>query len=441
MRFRERWRNRGGQDLFTRIRLRLTLSYSVMLMLFLVLFTVIVSVALYAVISQEQERQVQAATDDAVVLYKDVLQHLSQLDARFPELDVSDKNGARFFTYIVRADGYLVAGAEQIPAARQELLTALNHWVPMPGETRMATIQVPTRAGEMQVLLTGRAVYQNGRLTGMLFTGSDVSFYWNVFSWLIRVLAVLIIVFGVVAAVVGQRMAARAMVPIKRSFLQQQRFVADASHELRTPLTVLHSSLDVIELEDGDTLSDMSKLVLADMKDEIHSMSKLVSDLLTLARSDSGAVELYVKEFDLTAVAEQVVRLRQPIAQEKGIELSLHAAGPLTMNGDGERVKQLLVILIDNALKFTPSSGRVAVSVFMEGRNRLVQVQDTGIGIAPEDQERIFERFYRVESARTREAGGTGIGLAIAKWIVDAHRGSIEVQSAVGDGSTFTVRF
>ena len=428
------------QDLFTRIRLRLTLSYSAMLILFLILFTVIVSVVLFVVIWQEQDRQVQAGADDAVVLYQDVLRQLPNIDANHPDLDVKDRNGGRFFTYIVRADGKLIAGTEQLPPVRSELLKSLKNWVPLPGETRVTTLHITRRHGALQLLVTGRAIMQDGRLTGVLYTGNDISFYWEVFNGLIHVLVVLILVFGVVATVVGQRMAARAMVPINKSFQQQQKFVADASHELRTPLTVLNSSIDVIEMEDGDTLSGMSKRVLADMKDEVNSMSKLVADLLTLARSDSGAVELHVETFDLKAVAEQVIRLRQPIALEKGIELALGRSMPLAMNGDSERLKQLLVILIDNALKFTPGGGRVTVSVARDHREIVVRVRDTGIGIPVEEQARIFERFYRVESARTREAGGTGIGLAIAKWIVEAHRGTIGVQSAPGEGSTFTVR-
>ncbi|MGB8954923.1 MAG: ATP-binding protein [Tumebacillaceae bacterium] len=431
---------RKKRDLFKRIRVRLTLSYSAMLILFLIVFTLIVSVALFVVIWQEQDKQVQAEADDAVSLYQDVLRELPNIDAHHPDLDVADANGGRFFTYIIRADGDLIAGTEQLPAVRSDLLRSLQNWVPQSGETRVASIGSPYGHDALQVLMAGRPIVQDGRLTGVLYTGNDISFYWKVFNWLIRVLVVLIIVFGVVAAVVGQRMAARAMVPINRSFLQQQKFVADASHELRTPLTVLNSSIDVIDMEDGDTLSEMSKRVLADMKDEVNSMSKLVADLLTLARSDSGTVELYVETFDLTAVAEQLIRLRQPIALEKGIALSLDALSPLAMNGDSERVKQLLVILIDNALKFTPGGGRVTVTVRGNHRERVVRVQDTGIGIPAEEQGRIFERFYRVESARTRDAGGTGIGLAIAKWIVEAHRGTIHVESAPGAGSTFTVR-
>jgi two-component system, OmpR family, sensor histidine kinase CiaH len=426
------------------------MTYSVMLILMLLLFTVIMCGALFVVISQEQNGLAQSQADEQVSLYQNVLQRLPDVGNRPPDTSApDDPDGSNLFTYIVSADGKLVAGQEQVPGLRDVLLDRLNQWVPYKGETRLETVMQPSHShhrGELRLLIAGRAFYKDGQLAGILYTGHDVSFYWDIFGWLVRVLLVLIVLFGVVATLVGQRMAARAMVPIRTSYLKQQQFVADASHELRTPLAVLHSSFDVIELEDGDTLSDISKQVLSDMKEETKSMSRLVADLLTLARSDSGAVELDRQRLDLAAVAEQIVRLRQTLAQEKGIVLSLAAPADLTMIGDPERLKQLLAILVDNALTYSPEGGRVTVSMAEERNNlgvlraQVMRVEDTGIGIPAEEQERIFERFYRVEEARSRVSGGTGIGLAIAKWIVDAHQGSIEVKSAPGAGSTFTVR-
>lgn len=447
-RLRERWRQKRKRDLFARLRLKLTLKYSGMLMLMLLFFTLIVFGVIFLLVAQEQQRQVQAQVDAEVEQYQAILAQLPNVgqDASSIPASTTEAHGARFFTYIVTANGRLVTGDERMPEIRASLLNQLIGWVPSSGETRLATVRQPRLREEKKLLLSGRAVYNRGQIVGMLYTGNDVSFYWEVLLWLGRVLIGLVVMFSLLSLVVGQRMAARAMIPIKRSFQRQQQFVADASHELRTPLTVLKSSFDVIDLEDGDNLSEMSKRVLADMKDEVHSMSRLVADLLTLARSDSGAVELNVQEFDLVTVAEQLVRLRQVLAQEKGLRLELQAPESLPMTGDAERIKQLLAILVDNALKFTPSGGEINVTLDAERthsgarRAEVIQVQDTGIGIPQEEQARIFERFYRVEEARTREAGGTGLGLAIAKWIAEAHQGTLQVQSQLGQGSTFTVR-
>ncbi|KEO84165.1 sensor histidine kinase [Tumebacillus flagellatus] len=444
-RFRERLGNLRRKwwplDPFTRIRLRLTVTYSGMLILILLVFTGIVSAVLFFENSQEQIRQVQTLTDESATLYQDVLQHLPEGGGTLPDSN-STAGSRQFFLYVVDADGNPLVQQDRMPELRKPILRTLSSWAPKTGEVRWVTIHQAFRHGDnLELLIGGRSVYRNGKLAGMLYVGNDITTYWETFKELIKVLLILVGAFGLLVAFFGQRMAARAMVPIKLSYQRQQQFVADASHELRTPLTVLKSSFDVIELEDGENLSDYSKQVFADMKDEVQSMSKLVSDLLTLARSDSGEVDLYEQTFDLADTAEQVVRLRQTLAMERKIELALETPPALSMLGDGERIKQLLAILLDNALKFTPEGGTVTVKVQGESRACVLSVTDTGIGIPEGEQERVFERFYRVEEARSRATGGTGIGLAIAKWIVEAHHGTISVQSKPGEGSTFTARF
>ncbi|MGZ4106095.1 MAG: sensor histidine kinase, partial [Tumebacillaceae bacterium] len=184
--------------------------------------------------------------------------------------------------------------------------------------------------------------------------------------------------------------------------------------------------------------------VLLDMKDEVDRMSKLVADLLTLARSDSGQVELITEAFDVVAMAAQLERSFQHLTVPRGIVLKLDSEETLTVYGDKERLQQLLYILLDNAIKFMSHPGNVMLSLHKEREDQqdvlLIRVQDEGIGIDPEQQRRIFDRFYRGDKIRSREIGGTGLGLAIAKWIVEAHRGTISVTSTLGEGSTFTVR-
>jgi signal transduction histidine kinase len=163
-----------------------------------------------------------------------------------------------------------------------------------------------------------------------------------------------------------------------------------------------------------------------------------------LARSDSGAPDLKMESFDFRPSVEQMVRSLQPLAQSKGIVLHLQAPAQVEIFGDQERFKQLLYILLDNALKYTPGGGEVNLALSVEEKENQrflhITVQDTGVGIPVEEQDRVFDRFYRVDKHRSRQMGGTGLGLAIAKWIVEAHHGSIKVSSRQGEGSTFTVK-
>lgn len=235
-------------------------------------------------------------------------------------------------------------------------------------------------------------------------------------------------------------MSERAMIPISSAFKRQREFVGDASHELRTPLSVLLSSIDAmemtIELEKGGMIAKL----LTNMRQEVKRMTHLVTDLLTLARSDSNTIELRTEVFDYRPLAEKALESVQPLAAAKQIKLGLSSPSSLQVAADHERLSQLLYILLDNAIKYTQSGGEVKLGLSKKGNELYIVVQDTGIGIKKEDLGKIFERFYRADKSRSRQAGGHGLGLSIAKWIIDTHKGTIKVTSAVGKGSTFEVR-
>jgi signal transduction histidine kinase len=234
-------------------------------------------------------------------------------------------------------------------------------------------------------------------------------------------------------------LSGRALVPIQHAFQQQQEFIADASHELRTPLTVLRSATDLLNKYRDEPLEKNGEL-FDDVRAEIVRMERLAQDLLTLARSDAGGLELMTAPLDIAAVAADVVRRTTPLAQSHGVQLSLKAdSQESTVEADPDRLQQVLLILIDNAIKHTPSGGRVDVRVRRHGQQAEVEVADTGSGISPEHLPRIFDRFYRADKARARVAGGTGLGLAIAKMLVDAHSGQLHISSTVGDGTQATM--
>jgi two-component system, OmpR family, sensor histidine kinase CiaH len=162
----------------------------------------------------------------------------------------------------------------------------------------------------------------------------------------------------------------------------------------------------------------------------------LAQDLLTLARSDQGGLELMTAPVELADVAAEVVRRMRPLARDEGVQMALHAdAEPATVEADPDRLQQVLLILIDNAIKHTPAGGSIDVRVGRHGQSAIVEVADTGSGIAPEHLPRIFDRFYRADKARARERGGTGLGLSIAKMLVEAHDGQLQVSSTLGAGT------
>lgn len=233
-------------------------------------------------------------------------------------------------------------------------------------------------------------------------------------------------------------LSGRALVPIQQAFQRQQEFVADASHELRTPLTVLRSATDLMNQHRDDPVEANGEL-FDDVRAEIVRMERLAQDLLTLARSDAGELELMTAPIDLADVAADVVRRTTPLAQNAGIALALEAQEGTTVDADPDRLQQVALIFIDNAIKHTPAGGRVDVRVHRVGTAAVLDIVDTGSGIAPEHLPRIFDRFYRADKARARAHGGTGLGLAIAKMLVEAHGGQLALSSTLGIGTHVTV--
>jgi signal transduction histidine kinase len=230
-------------------------------------------------------------------------------------------------------------------------------------------------------------------------------------------------------------LSGRALVPIQQAFIRQQEFVGDASHELRTPLTVLRSATDLLNQHRGEPL-DANGELFDDVRAEIVRMERLAQDLLVLARSDQGELELMTAPIELDQLAADVVRRASPMAQSRGLRLEVSATDPAPVEADPDRLQQVLLILLDNAIKHTPTGGRIDVRVRRQGPSATLEVADTGVGIAPEHLPRIFDRFYRADKARG--AGGTGLGLAIAKMLVEAHKGELSIASTPGVGTQVT---
>jgi two-component system, OmpR family, sensor kinase len=219
---------------------------------------------------------------------------------------------------------------------------------------------------------------------------------------------------------------------LENLFKAQRRFVADVSHELRSPLTTIQGNLDLVRLYGNDPRS------IEAMESEVKRMSRLVGDLLLLAQADAGQIPLEMEALDIDQLVLEIYGEAGFLSQGKH-RFKLGQLDQVRVNADVDRLKQLLLNLVSNAIKYTPDDGSVSMSVTRQGTNVYVTVEDTGVGIPAEDLAHIFDRFYRVDKARSRAAGGTGLGLSIAQWIAEAHGGEILVASEFGKGTTFTV--
>ncbi|WP_391203086.1 sensor histidine kinase [Psychrobacillus sp. L4] len=245
---------------------------------------------------------------------------------------------------------------------------------------------------------------------------------------------------GSVCAVgAGFFLAGRALVPIKKAWQKQQQFVSDASHELRTPLAVIQAKTDLLWRSPDSTIQDKA-IDISVISKEGRRLSKLVANLLTLARSDSDQVEMEKKEFLLSHLLKELIEHYSEIALYQKKELVLDAPSSFFFIGDKERIHQLMVILIDNAMKYTKEGGKILISCSQTSHSVLIKVQDNGIGMEEENIPKIFDRFFQVHKSRTEEAGA-GLGLAIAYWIIDKHHGKVKVQSKVGEGTCFEIIF
>ncbi len=221
------------------------------------------------------------------------------------------------------------------------------------------------------------------------------------------------------------------------SFRQTRQFSADAAHELQTPLTILKGEIEVA-LRSPRTPEEY-RGVLHSSLEEIDRISSLVEGLLLLARADRGVLRLDLKPVNLPELLEEVGEQMRRLAESQAVSLDYGLTEPAVIQGDRQHFKRLLVNLIDNAIKYTPAGGRVTLSLRCDGTRAQVGVSDTGIGFTIDEQEQIFNRFYRAAEARSQQGGGAGLGLSIAQSIAAAHGGRIEVESAPGQGSTFTV--
>ncbi|PYF08365.1 sensor histidine kinase [Ureibacillus chungkukjangi] len=256
------------------------------------------------------------------------------------------------------------------------------------------------------------------------------------FVKLVTICSVIFIILSISASFL---LSKKMMKPIIQSWNKQAEFVENASHELRTPLTIIQNKLELLLRAPQERIADKFENIALSLS-ETRRLSKLTSDLLTLARADSAETELIFNTFEFDEFVQKVCAPYQEIAESQQKHLWLNLNCLVSITADETRLHQLFVILLDNALKYTGDNDSIGVKTYIEDHRVVIEVSDTGIGIKEENMQYIFERFYREDRARSRETGGVGLGLSIAQWIVEKHRGAIKVTKNENKGTNFIIK-
>ena len=408
---------------------RLAAQYFVLLVLILGCFDLIVyftvSQSLQARIDDDSQHSVRLAQSDLTITGETITANLQGL---------ADPSFADTFVRVQTTTKQLVLpGPANLAAVFSSRL--LDGPLAQARAGKLSETQVATPK-ELFVVATRPVMNaKKTKVIGILQVAQPIAWVNDALSRLVRQLVLASGVGIVLGALASLLMATRSLRPIGQAFERQREFVADASHELRTPLTLIRTNVEAWLRR----ASGANRAYAQNVVDEVEQLNRIVGDLTTLALADSKQLPIDRQSIELNDVVQGLMAQTKALAEERGVRLRPDLNGGVRVEADLNRVRQLLLILIDNALSHTPSGGEVSIGVIRQDGRARVTVVDNGDGIPPADLPHIFERFYRADKARTRENGGSGLGLAIAKWIVDAHKGEIAVRSTEGKGTEVAV--
>lgn len=417
--------------MFDKLKKRLTLIYTGIFSLIMV-FVVAVTVAIGCISVLRTEKDMLIAD-----IYDEWREWIGS--GELPVDPALVKKG-EMMSLMYDADGNIIID-QMTDSPYAAALTAIRASWPEP-ENETELLYFRDKNGTLHFFLAGGCTFwENGQIQARLYTFLNLEDYYDMAVDGMYFLFLLCAVCIMLAAGGGYYMAAKNIKPLEILFAREHEFAADASHELRTPLTVLSLGVESLQNDDESKLSGFAQEVLRDMQHETKYMSRLIEALLTLARGDEENTPLARAKVDLTEVAVKVCNKMRPLAAKKGLGLE-YAAGDapqVFILGDKNKMEQLLIIFIDNAIKYS-ESGTITVTVEADSMHAVIKVMDEGIGISESDAQKIFERFYRVDKARSRAEGGFGLGLNIARIIVVRHGGTVSVKPRSPHGSIFTVR-
>ena len=417
--------------MFDKLKKRLTLIYTGIFSLIMV-FVVAVTVAIGCISVLRTEKDMLIAD-----IYDEWREWIGS--GELPVDPALVKKG-EMMSLMYEAEGNIIID-QMTDSPYAAAVTAIRASWPEP-ENETELLYFRDKNGTLHFFLAGGCTFwENGQIQARLYTFLNLEDYYDMAVDGMYFLFLLCAVCIMLAAGGGYYMAAKNIKPLEILFAREHEFAADASHELRTPLTVLSLGVESLQNDDESKLSGFAQEVLRDMQHETKYMSRLIEALLTLARGDEENKPLARAKVDLTEVAVKVCNKMRPLAAKKGLGLE-YAAGDapqVFILGDKNKMEQLLIIFIDNAIKYS-ESGTITVTVDADSMHAVIKVMDEGIGISESDAQKIFERFYRVDKARSRAAGGFGLGLNIARIIVVRHGGTVSVKPRSPHGSIFTVR-
>ncbi len=455
------------------IRVRLTIWYGSALVLIMILFTS----ALYLVMSRALQDQIDRSLEEAAkAAARSLEEHrfgpfllLDDLAQAFPELALLDK----FFQIFGPGGQVTLQSAniltQEIPLSQTALeaahvAQATFESVRFQEEIPIRLLSYPIRHGEnlVNILRVGTSLRpveeMLQRLIFVLLVASPLAVavsmlgVWFLAGRALRpVDAITLTAQRIAAGDLTQRIQTRSKDEIGRlastfndmiarleaSFRQIRQFSADASHELRTPLTIIKGETELALRKPRSP--EMYREALESNLEEIDRMNRIVEELLFLSRADLGEIKVASDPVQLDSLIQEVQQQAIVLGQDRQVETTLGRVEPAQVLGDEWRLREMLLNLVDNAVKYSRQTGTVQLSLVRDGHMACLSVRDHGIGISPEEQGLIFDRFYRTDAARAHFQKGTGLGLSICKWIAEAHRGRIQVESILGQGSCFII--
>lgn len=417
--------------MFDKLKIRLTVIYTGIFSLIMVFVVgVTVAISCISVIKNQKE-----------MLIEDIYDEWREWQgSRELPVDPMLVQKGEMMSVMFDADGNIIVDQMTDSPFAKDIMAMQDRWPAPLDETELLYFEDAN--GESQFFLAGGCTFwENGQVKARLYTFENMEDYHHMAEDGMKFVVLLCVVCIMLASGGGYYMADKNIKPLEVLFKREHEFAADASHELRTPLTVMSLGVESLQNDDESKLSEFAEDILRDMQHETVYMSGLIDALLTMARGEEESGFLNKEKIDLTLIAGKVSAKMRPLAAKKGLGLVTELPEQkVYMIGDKSKIEQLLIIFIDNAVKYS-ESGTITVAVQAESMHAVISVMDEGIGISESDAEKIFKRFYRVDKARSRAIGGFGLGLSIAKIIVQRHGGTVSVKPRSPHGSIFTVRF
>ena len=346
----------------------------------------------------------------------------------------------KMFAYFVDADGATVI-LNQLGngEAGQALLRHKRDWPKQLDSSRL--LRMNGTSGERYRYLAAVAPVLDGdKRVGTLYMFKNMEFYYEAAYKTLFWLLCMALVLYMAACYFGYWLAGRNIRPISQMYARQKQFTADASHEMRTPLAVMKLAVQGLREDEDSRLSEFAKESVEMLDSEADRLSRLTENLMTLARSDEDNLPAYTEQVDMTALCHKVAAQLALLAEQKQIVLKQELQADLSVQGDELALSRLLIILLDNALKYSAPKTTVTLRGARVKEHLVIEVRDEGCGISDEDKTRVFDRFYRVDKARSRSQGGLGLGLSLAWAIVHQHGGSIEAFDNQPQGTVMYVQ-